>query len=419
MKKKILILALLLSVVVRVHSADIISLEGYLKNFFILFMPPDYSQGSLTLKNVDIGAVNNRLRLKLGFRPSNWLSFYLDYDLSPRIQDPALFRENAIFGGFTPLEYRFNDFKARLYPGEHEPVSSFGLFHNLDRFFVSITLPFADVYLGRQAVAWGSARVINPTDVISPFAFNELDREERRGVDAIRVRIPLGMMDELDVGFVAGRDFRWDKNALFLRGKFYVLKTDISFLFIDFRRHLLLGFDLARSIGDAGFWLEAGYVIPEFFKEDKNPDEENYFRLSVGMDYNLTSRMYGFVEYHFNSAGEKKPELYLSLFTTSPYRDGSVYLMGKNYLNAAATYQVTGLISATALFIINLSDRSLIFSPLLEYNIAENIYLGAGAYIGTGKNPELIPGPWDPGLKLKSEFGTYHDIFFTSFRIYF
>ena len=420
MKKSACILICILFITSLIWSEEKISLEGYYKNFSIFFKPPPFKIGDSQLDEPDMGAVNNRIRLKLAIRATDWLSFHAAYDLSPRIQDTKLFEDNAMFAGLTPLEYRFSDFQARIYPKPEETANSFGLFHNLDRFFFTINTKFADIYIGRQAIAWGNARVINPTDVIAPFAFNELDTEERRGVDALRIRIPVGIMDELDFGFIAGDNFDPDNNAFYARGKIYVLQTDLSFLLLNFRKHLLVGFDITRALGAAGFWLEAAYVVPEYFRKTKISDDKNYIRASIGLDYNLTSKMYGFVEYHFNSAGKDKTKDYSGLFTTSAYKDGSVYLMGKHYLNAAITYQLSPLIPFIGMVIYNISDGSYIFSPVLEYNIAENIYLSLGAYVGTGKNPELILGPLDrlPYL-LRSEFGTYPDMIFTSFRVYF
>lgn len=404
----------------QVESEERYSVGGYYKNFSILFMLPAYKWADTTIDKPDLGAVNNRVRFKLALRPSSKISFDLAYDLSPRIQDPSLFKEDVFLAGFEPLEYRLSDFRDRIYPESGDPVSSFGLFHNLDRFFITMKTEFADIFIGRQAIAWGSSRVINPTDIIASFAFNELDKEERRGVDAIRVRFPLGMMDELDIGFVAGKNFDSEKNALFIRGKIYKFQTDLSFLLIAFRKHLLIGLDLARALGGAGFWLETAYMIPDVFRESKNQKEKDYFRATIGLDYNLTSKTYGFFEYHFNSAGSNKPEFYTNLFESSAYKDGSVYLLGKHYLNIGSTYQLSPLIPVTGLLIFNLSDRSLILSPFLEYNIAENIYLSSGIYIGLGKNPEFVLGPLVPHpLLLRSEFGTYPDMFFTSFRIYF
>ncbi len=399
---------------------ELFTISGYYKNFSILFMQPAYKLLDTTVDHPDLGALLSRVRFKLDSHPANFLSFHFAYDLSPKIQDPALFDENSFFVQMRPAEYRFDDFRDRLYPRPGEPVSSFGLFHNLDRFYIALETDFADIYVGRQPIAWGSARVINPTDVIAPFAFNELDKEERWGVDAIRMRVPLGMMDELDVGYVAGRDFKADNSAFFIRGKTYKFQTDISALFLAFRKHLLIGLDVARAIGGAGFWLEAAYVIPDFFGEKENPNGENYFRASIGLDYNLNSRTYGFIEYHFNSAGENQPEKYSSLTITPAYRDGSVYLFGQHYMNIGSTYQLSPLMPLTGLLIANLSDWSLVLSPSIEYNISQNIYLAAGAYLGLGENPERVLGPLSPNpLILRSEFGSYPDMLFTSFRIYF
>lgn len=403
-----------------IWSEENFNIRGYYKNFSILFMPPSYKLNDTTLANPDMGAVNNRLRLKVDLDLSPKCSFQLDYDFSPRIQDASLFKEDAFIAEFKPLEYRLDDFRARLYPRAEETAASFGLFHNLDRFSLTIKSQFSDIFIGRQAIAWGSARVINPTDIIAPFAFNELDKEERRGVDAVRMRVPLGMMDELDVGFVAGRKFDSEKNAFFLRGKIYKLRTDMSCLLIAFRKHLLIGLDLARSIGGAGFWLETAYVIPDYFRGANDKSDQNYFRASIGLDYNLNSKTYGFLEYHFNSSGKSRPINYTRFLESSAFKDGSVYLMSRNYLNLGTTYQLSSLSPLTGLLIFNLNDMSLMTSSFLEYNIAENIYLAAGAYIGIGKKPEvnIDPQALHP-LFFRSEFGSYPDMLFTSFRVYF
>ena len=74
----------------------------------------------------------------------------------------------------------------------------------------------------------------------------------------------------------------------------------------------------------------------------------------------------------------------------------------------------------TGLLIANLNDASLVFSPSLEYNATENIYLGAGAYVRVGRCPVLLPtmSPL-PTRALRSEFGTYPDVVYVSFRVYF
>jgi hypothetical protein len=416
-KKLIVFWALILIVALNLRSEEEFFLSGYFKNFSIVFLFPEH-ESVYGISSPAIGASNNRLRMKFSMKPLSWLAFDAAYDLSPRIQDPALFRNDLFFAKIEDNRYRFADFRPRIYPESDEQTGSFGLYHNLDRFSVTIKTKFADIFVGRQAIAWGSARIINPTDIIAPFTFNELDPEERRGVDAIRVRIPLGVMDELDFGYVAGKDFDLGKSAFFLRGKINAAQTDLSLLLLGFYDHLLIGTDIARSIGGAGFWAETAYVIPGFFKEGLH--DSNYFRLSTGLDYNLTAKMYGFAEYHFSSVGKRKPEDYQELFQSSAFQDGSVYLMGKHYLGVGLTYQVTPLIPFSGLILLNINDGSFTLGPKVEYNIAENIYISAGSYLGVGKKPERILVP--PNLSeilFHSEFGAYPDMIFTSFRIYF
>jgi len=275
---------------------DRLSVRGYVKNFSILIMPPASLPANAEFDEPDLGAVNNRLRLEMTYRPSSRISIDIAYDVSPRIQDSRLFGQDLLFPALTLPEYRLTDFRDILYPGPGQTPASFALYHNLDRFSITLRTGGADIILGRQAVAWGSARVVNPTDIIAPFSFNELDKEERLGVDAVRVRVPLGPLDELDMGAIAGRDFAPGKNAFFIRGKTYQLKTDVSGLLLAFRNHLLLGLDLARALGGAGLWMEAAWVIPNTFNENRPEKEKSYGRISAGLDYSPSSTTYGFIE---------------------------------------------------------------------------------------------------------------------------
>lgn len=386
-----------------------LSLHGYFKSFLTAFELPRINYGNGTYSEPPLGAATNRLRLKLAFIPNNTISIHAAYDISPTIQDPELFQQDIFPAGIGGA-YRFDDFPARLYPGANEAARSFALHHNLDRLFVTAKTKLGDIVIGRQAIAWGSAKLVNPTDVIAPFTFNELDVEEQRGVDALRIRVPIGMMDELDVGVIAGPDFDMTQGAFYARGKFYLWQTDISLLAMGFRQHVMFGLDIARSIGGAGFWLEGAVVLPDRLASGADSHRPNYARVSTGLDYNFAGKIYAFIEYHHNGAGSDDPSSYLENFLTPAYTDGSVYLMAKNYLNIGATFQPHPLIPVTAILIFNLDDSSVTFAPSAEYNIAENIYLAAGAYISSGKSPS--PNP-------QSEFGLYPTMIYTAFRIYF
>jgi hypothetical protein len=402
------------------YSPGLLSFNGYVKSFFTLYSFTDKQSGWFDLDRAVLASVNNRLRFKVGVSPVANFRFDAAYEIVAVVRDREL--SGLDVPGLSPDSggYRVVDLRSRIIPKAGAGGGSFGLFHNLDRLSLTWRLPAADVTVGRQVVAWGSARIVNPTDVLIPFSFNELDKEERTGIDALRVRIPLGAMSELDAGWIPGSDFRLSRGAAFLRGRFPLGETDVSLLLMNFRRHLMIGLDLARSLGGAGLWLEASYVAPGAFGSGDGLEEPDYVRLSAGADHQIGGKTYAFVEYHFNGAGEVRAREYSEALGTSAYRDGAVYLLGRHYLGGGVTYQLTPLVPLTSVLLWNLGDGSAMALFSGEYNIAENIYLQAGIHLGAGRGPEAAAGiPPGPDLGINSELGLYPDLVFASFRVYF
>ncbi len=403
----------------QISKANWYSIGGYYKNFSTVL---DFPEHSLPGEEPDpelMGMVTNRLRINTKFEISEKINFDFSYNFIPAIQDKRLNR--AFLLEFNPRGYGYRaiDLDRKLYPDDTEP-GSFIINQNLDRAYLSLSFPKFDLYFGRQAIAWGSAHVINPTDILAPFPYNELDVEDRIGIDAIRMRYPLGFMGELDLGYVFGDDFEFENSAFFLRGKTYIKQTDVSGMLIGFRENLLLGFDITRYIGGAGFWVEAAYVFSDALSDAGVDEDKSYFRGSIGLDYSFGGGTYSYIEYHYNQAGTNDPEEYYILLNETAYTDGSVYFLGEHYLAPGFSYQITPLITAYAEAIVNLGDPSLLAAPSIEYNIEENIYLTAGGFIGIGEGfREREAIPIVPPVVPQSEFGSYGDIYFISFKIYY
>ena len=394
--------------------------RGYVKSFSVAFQP---ARPEGAPEPALMGAVNNRLRLKFDWTPAKNFSIQAAYDVSPRIQDPTLFAGSAFGFQLDATAYRLTDLRERLLPRPGGPLGSVGVYQNLDRLFLSLKTKWGDISVGRQPVAWGSARVVNPTDIIAPFSFNELDKEERYGVDAVRWRVPLGTMSEIDAGYVFGRRFAFDKSAFYLKARAPLLGMDVTALGLVFRENALIGLDVAGSIGGAGAWLEAAAVIPDALapSDTTRPAEKSYYRLSAGLDGSPSNRIYGFLEYHFNSAGAPSPESYLERFSHVAYTRGSVYLMGRHYAAVGLSYQLHSLVPVTGLVLWNIADGSAALFPQAEYNAAENIYLAAGALLRIGQSPSLSSDlkAADSPLQLRSEFGFYANFAYFAFRYYF
>ncbi len=404
-------------------TAGSFSIGGFYKSFFTSYNPPKIDNlGSLNINTSDYGIVTNRLRINAGYGIAGAAHFDVSYDFIPQVQEQNII--NDLFSSASlnnnSLNYRLDDLDRRLYPAPGDSAGSFTINQNLDRLSLSLTLPHADIILGRQAIAWGTARVINPTDVIAPYTYQELDTEDRIGVDAARLRIPLGFMGEIDAGYIFGEKAEFKKSAVFLRGKYYVAKTDISALAVGFRENLMLGLDMARSVGGAGVWAEGAYVFDKALSDSLRNSAYDYFRISAGSDYSFTGKLYGFFEYHYNGAGKLNSDEYGTLATNPAYTEGAVYLLGQHYFTPGATYQLMPLITLSGEALCNLNDQSVFLSLQGEYNIAENVYLSAGAFIGLGEKPAVqYTGAFPTGVQTRSEFGSYPDIVFSSFRFYF
>ncbi len=419
-KQTILIVMLLLVGGSQSIPAAELTITGYYKNFSVGYDAPHYNGLAASDQKPMTGMVTNRIRCNLSYRVTDYMSLSISYALIPRIQDRS-FAELSETGGTARFPtYRLTDFNSRIYPAPGDDPGSFSIFHNLDRAYLTINTTHADLYVGRQAIAWGSARAINPTDILVPFTFDELDTEDRRGIDAVRVRIPLSMMGELDAGYVFGDNFAFDQSAFFLRGKSYIARTDISLIVAGFREHLMAALDVTRAVGGASVWLEAAFIFTQVLNDDIRNSANDYFRATIGLDYALSGTVYGFAEYHFSQAGTGNSNQYLSQMTQPAFRDGAVYLWGRHYLIPGLNWQITPLVNGGVQSLINLTDPSVLVTPQIEYNIAEDIYLAAGAFIGVGSSPQTRCACNNNSTVLcRSEFGAYSDIYFTSFRVYF
>lgn len=401
------------------QASEAFSITGYSKAFTVANRYPEWKKPDSIPNPPNLNWVSNHARFNAIWRTAQWLTVHGSYDITPRMMHRTKLLPYLTFSSIDPLSYRAVDFDPRLYPSMNERVRDFTLYHNLDRLHADVRMPFADLILGRQAIAWGTARIVNPTDIIAPYTYDALDTEDRIGVDAVRLRVPIGFMGEIDAGYVFGEDAEWDNSAVFLRAKYYLWKTDISALTVAFRNNAMVGIDMARAIGGAGFWAEGAYVALDAFADcDRGYDD--YIRFSTGMDYCFSDRLYGFIEYHYNGAGAEQPEDYITNMDHPAYTEGAIYLMGRHYLAPGITFQITPLIMLYTQVLCNLTDPSAYLAPSAEYNLMENAYLSGGMYLGFGKTPQFdFRSLDDYTITMRSEFRGYPNTFFVNLKVYF
>ena len=325
----------------------------------------------------------------------------IHYELSPVLlsrQQPLDSPTFAILGD----SYRLKDLRGSL----SGKTSKNQVYQNLDRFNVQWQFPQGDLTVGRQAISFGSARIINPTDIFLPFNVQTFNQEYRTGVDAIRYQAPLGELGEIDMGLVLGEDGKPESSAIFLQLRGNVDGKDLQFAVTRFAEQTLVGAGIQAALGNYGFWFELASV----------KGETDYVRASVGLDYAFTENSFAMIEFHHNGAGAAEPDEYLSLLTTLRYQRGGVFLLGQNYLIPSVSVQLSPLWGVRVQAIYNLTDDSAFFSLSAEYNVAENFYIDFGIYHFFG---DEITGLAQGRPLLRSEYGTSPDVMYSSLRFYF
>ncbi len=248
------------------------------------------------------------------------------------------------------------------------------LLQNIDRLNAQFSFSAGDITVGRQAVTFGMARVINPTDVFLPFNVLTFNTEYRIGIDALRYQRPFGQLGEVDMGIILGEDARTENSAAFFQVRTNVSGRDLQLSAIRFAEQNLIGAGMQTSVGDFGFWLEAAGVS----------GDEDYVRVSTGLDYAFNEDTYGLIEYHFNGAGSSDESGYAALFSTTPYQVGGVFLLGRHYLIPAVSYQLSPLWALSGQAIINVSDSSVFGSMSASWSVSQNLYADFGVYAFSG-----------------------------------
>jgi hypothetical protein len=304
----------------------------------------------------------------------------------------------------TVQEFRMYDLDHYLYGGNYSSDGSFAVAQNLDRLNTGFHIALTDVIIGRQAIYWGVSKAVSPTDFIAPYQFDEVYTEHRRGVDGVRVQVPVGAMSEVDAGWLFGRNGHLSRDGSYLRGRIYIARMDVMLLASEFRENLLIGASVNRALGGATAWLEAAWTRAGQFSDD-SLNTEDFLALSTGADYAFGGNPWVFLEYHLNTAGSTDWGEYGDLAETKAYETGGIYLLGVHYLCPGISLQVSPLVSVSGRALVNLFDPSAYVLVRGEYSVAQDVVVESGIFLGAGED--------------RSEFGGYPDRAYTSIVLWF
>ena len=372
-------------------GAENVAFTGYWKSFLSATDVRDSYQRLGIWEDGYLWDDVERLRLRFQYTPSEKFAAGTHYEArlhwgdTLKLQDRLEQLGAAEISGFVPARARFMDLEDQVFTAEAET-----LVHGLDRLWIRLEPdPRLQWTIGRQAVGWGAGQIWSPEDLFAAFSPTEIDREEKLGVDVVRLVLqPLPGLSVDVVGEPLDVDEPWqakaDDSALAARVGTHLGEYDLHLCGGMVQADTVLGGDFSGYLGDAGF---RGEALQTWVDES---GQRNYFRGLLGLDYAFAQSWnpYAAIEYFYNGLGEDDPEDYAARRLESSVRRqferGTAYNIGRDYLGATLRVQPNARLTIQGTTLANLHDGSFREFATLSWSALEDFDLIAGADFGMG-----------------------------------
>ncbi len=317
-----------------------------------------------------------------------------------------------------PAPYRIEQLDADVI----DATSGLSVRHELDRASVTIAFGSADVTAGRQAVGWGRGLYFSAVDIFAPFSPLESDREWRRGIDAVRLRLPITDLWTLDAVGAFGE--RSEDSSFAARAHGYVGDIDGELLFGSRREAVFYAATASMPVFDAEIHGEAAvFIEPEGASPighdadrgssptgallggpawDSAIEQDAVLKALVGASrsFDLMAGLYVVAEYHYSGYGVEDvtdmDQITDSTFVNR-FANGDTQILGRHAVAVQASYGFAGTAPISLTWLGSPVDGSGVFIPAVNWSFSDSVTLTAQAYLAHGEGSQEG--------ELRSEYG--------------
>ncbi len=363
-----------------------------------LLLPSSLVQGTDALaraQGVPAGALPQNVGLNTDtLRVSTKLSWEGHIELIAAYQATAVLATAAAFtasGSSTYLGASLVTPQRRLVDLPTYLVSDNGykVQQNLDRLAFKYSNDHFSLVIGRQVLSWGTGKLWNPTDLVSPFAPTDIDREVRRGADAVRASISLGATSQLELLWLPQQALG-DQGGV-IRGRTNVLGWDFSATVAKYATDLVFGADFDGDLGPLGFHGEGAWTVPLDGLDGDGPlgAELGFVRAVGGFDWRPTEKLVLTAEYYFNGFGARSKDQILAKLRSAREVRGEVFGAGRHYAGLIASFLASDVLTINTTVLVNCTDPSAMIIPAIEYTIGQHVLIRAGGFIPLGEGLDV------------------------------
>ena len=356
----------------------------------------------------------SRLRLDLHARWGDDLDARLAYEFGARWynQHDGITDLLGLSSLTLPIPFRLTPVHHDWYEGKRLLGT-----RELDRAFVAFPPDWGEVVVGRQAIGLGRGVLFSATDLFSPFSPVEVDREWRRGGDAVRLERRLSPTASIELIAVGGE--HWDESAFLCRLRGYFGLVDAAVLGGRRGTDQFVGAVVSAATGDA----EAHGEVMVFRTRDEHPqgsifgDGDTIPKAVLGGSYtfNVGNGLTVLGEYHYSGFASHEADQAQLLFVQpeylARYLRGDTQIICRHAVGLQLAYSLNEALTSTVNVILNPRDGSGVLSPSMRWDISRNVSLTVAGYLGWGEQPV--------NAMLQSEYGAYGQSLFAQLGLYF
>ncbi|NVN90223.1 MAG: hypothetical protein HXX11_06425 [Desulfuromonadales bacterium] len=266
-------------------------------------------------------------------------------------------------------------------------------YNELDRVSLSYQTTKLNVTVGRQSVGWGRGAIFSAVDIFAPFSPLEINRQWRRGVDALRADIKIS--DTASVDMVTAWGPSWDRSCLGIRLRGFWGPVDAELLFAKRATDYMYGVTSSAAIGDFEAHGEfAAFQTPGDVPYSGLFGNRNWVPkavLGISNNFTIGSGLKLLLEYHYSGFGAGDPTALPSLLATPAYSTrigrGDTQILGRQAVALQAAYTFNERWSGSFEVLQSITDPSGVLLPSLSWDISENMTLQAVLFYGYGPSP--------------------------------